>query len=279
MRGCEECRGLLHAYVDGELPAADSLAIEVHLVECPACAAEYQALRVVVDTVRGARPVYEAPEEGREAVKRLILGYRRGLWRRRAALAAACAALFAIAAFSYVLTRNGPFERFAASAARAHQRFVGGDLSLDLRSGDGPAVSAWLGQRLPFQVTLPKYPDLPGGIRRYTLVGARLLPFEDRNLAFVAYRMQEKPVSLLAAAASAVGRMSGRVHRSGALDFYFLSRGGLEIIAWSDRGVSYALVSDAQGSTAASCVVCHGTDAERLKFERLIPATGPLPVQ
>jgi hypothetical protein len=123
-------------------------------------------------------------------------------------------------------------------------------------------------------VTLPRYPDQAGGSRNYTLVGARLLPFEDRNLAFVAYRMREKPVSLLVAAASAVGRMSGRVQRSGALDFYFLSRDGLQIIAWSDRGVSYALVSDVQGSAAASCVVCHGTDAERLKFEQLIPMRG-----
>ena len=224
MTNCEEFRGLLHASVGGELPAAGPPAIQVHLVEYPACAAEQAALHVVVDTVRGARPIRGAPWQSREAVRRLVADPLGRVWRRRAAMAAACAALLTIAVFAYSLMRNVPFERFAASAAGAHQRFVVGGLSLDLRSDDGPAVPAWLRQRLPFPVTLPECPDPPGGSRNHTLVCAR------------ACRMREKAVSLPVAAASAVGR----------------------IIAWSDPGVSHALVSGVQGSAAASRVVCHG---------------------
>jgi anti-sigma factor RsiW len=206
-------------------------------------------------------------------VERLLARHRRRrLLRGLAWGSAACVLLVSI----FLVRQAGsaePFEQFAELAVDAHRRYTSGTLALDLSSEDGPAVSAWLGDRLPFQITLPRYPAQPGAEKRYTLVGARLLPFDHHSLAYVAYKMKGEPISLLITSSASVSPSGGQVYRSGGLRFHFLSRNGQRLIAWSDRGLSYALVSSVQASGAASCVVCHGGEGERPKFEGLVPST------
>ena len=63
MTVCERVqRHDIHLYLDNELSPADVLELEKHLMECAACRAVYQNLRTVVDVVRGAQPLYEAPD-------------------------------------------------------------------------------------------------------------------------------------------------------------------------------------------------------------------------
>ena len=61
----------------------------------------------------------------------------------------------------------------------------------------------------------------------------------------------------------------GDNYRSGGLTFYFSSQQGLRIIAWKDKGLTYAQVSDLDVEGAESCVICHGAQGERRKFEGL----------
>lgn len=44
---------------------------------------------------------------------------------------------------------------------------------------------------------------------------------------------------------------------------------GLEVITWTDKGLTYALASDLAVTGSKSCMVCHGSAAERRKFEGL----------
>jgi len=62
---------------------------------------------------------------------------------------------------------------------------------------------------------------------------------------------------------------SGEKYQSGGLTFYFSSEAGLRIISWEDRGLTYAQVSDLSAKGAESCVICHGAEGERQKFEGL----------
>ncbi len=41
---CEQSRIYLHAFVDGELPVADHLSVEAHLVSCEKCRTERDQL-------------------------------------------------------------------------------------------------------------------------------------------------------------------------------------------------------------------------------------------
>ena len=48
---CREVRERLEDYADGELTAADALALERHLADCAACRAEWERLQLVIEAV------------------------------------------------------------------------------------------------------------------------------------------------------------------------------------------------------------------------------------
>ncbi len=270
MSRCRQMRALLHLYVDNELAPPEVLELEAHLVDCPTCDSEYQKVRAVVDTVRGASPLYEAPESSRRRAEQLVARSerpRRGRYRA----AAAVAAVAGLAAVTLLTLRRSSSGEFAAYAADTHLRFARGAMPLDIASSEPAVVSAWLKTRLPFHLELPDYPAGPGERKRYELVGARLLQYANEDVGYLAYQMDGKPISLLMAATAEAAPSGGELFRSGALTFHFASRKGLKLISWTDRGIHYCLVSELEAGAAESCVVCHGAAAERRKFEGLKP--------
>jgi anti-sigma factor RsiW len=266
---CTEVREKLHLYVDDELPQAEVLELEKHLVECPACSAEYQNVRMVVDTVRGAQPLYDVPESSLEAARALVAAHRTApRWSLRAAAVLVALGLGALAAFWLWSDRSG---QFAAFAADTHLRYARGAMPLDIASENPDAVSRWLRSRLPFHLDLPDYPVEPGQRKRYRLVGARLLQYVNDDVGYLAYEMDGKPISLLVASAARTAPSGGDVYRSGRLVFHFTYHKGLKVISWTDSGVHYALVSEVAARGAESCVICHGSAAERRVIEELRP--------
>ena len=96
------------------------------------------------------------------------------------------------------------------------------------------------------------------------------MQFDGQDIAYLAYTMEGRPISLLVSSSANVLPSSGEAFTSGKLVFHFSSEDGLKLITWRDRGLSYALVSDVQIEGAQSCVVCHGAESERQKFENLL---------
>jgi hypothetical protein len=124
---------------------------------------------------------------------------------------------------------------------------------------------------VPFQFTLPDYPTGPGEKKLYTLEGGRLVGLAGDYAAYVAYDMDSRPISLIVAPADRVQPAGREIVRAGGLDFHIASVAGLEVITWVDKGLGYALASDVQGGGARSCLVCHGSAAERPKLRGLQP--------
>ena len=83
MNACADVQGLLHPYVDGELPAAEQLRVEAHLVECEVCRVEYQHVREVVDIIRGSQPLYPARAELSIKLESIVEDQRLSAGRRR----------------------------------------------------------------------------------------------------------------------------------------------------------------------------------------------------
>lgn len=267
MNGCLEAREKIHLYVDDELPAPEILELERHLVECPACSAEYQNVRAVVDTVRGVKPLYEVPEGSFEAARAILAAAEtapRWRWNWRAAAILLAAGAGALAGYWLWADRK---PHFAAFAAETHLRYARGAMPLDVASEDPEVVSQWLRARLPFHLDLPDYPAEPGQPKRYRLAGARLLQYGNDDVGYLAYEMDGKPISLLLASTPRAAPSGGDVYRSGKLAFHFTYHKGLEVISWTDSGVNYALVSDSPARGAESCVICHGSAAERRVIE------------
>jgi anti-sigma factor RsiW len=160
--------------------------------------------------------------------------------------------------------------RFTSFAAETHLQYAQGALPLSVASSEPVVVSAWLAGHLPFHLSLPNFAPENGAPKSYSLVGARTMEFKGQQVAYLAYTMAEHPISLFVASNSRVSSSEkGEAYTSGKLLFHFSNEKGLKLITWEDRGLSYALVSDVQVEGAQSCVVCHGSEQERRKFENL----------
>ena len=268
MRSCEDNQAQLHAYLDGEMAAAERVALEAHLLECKACERAFSTAREVVDVVRGAGPVYEAPEGAKDrlrgAIGKIPAEPSRSVWWK---WGAAAAALLAVSSLGFQKSVHA--DEFATFAADSHLRYVQGLSPLDVRSSEASEVSEWLSARLPFHLQLPEYPQDGGGPKPYSLEGARVMQFDNVDIAYLAYRMENRPISLLIASSAEAEPSGDQIHRSGNLDFHFKADRGLQLITWKDKGLVYALASDIQSADAQSCVICHGSEQERRKFESL----------
>jgi hypothetical protein len=105
----------------------------------------------------------------------------------------------------------------------------------------------------------------------YRLEGGRLVSLEGDYAAYVAYRMEDRPISPLVASAATVAPSGRDTVQWGGLTFHLDSRAGLNVITWSDNGLTYALASELGFGGERSCLVCHGSPAERGKIEGFSP--------
>ena len=160
---------------------------------------------------------------------------------------------------------------FALMAAETHLRHTRGQLPLEMESASPQNISQWFSNKVNFSVKLPNYQESSGQEKLYTLEGARLVSFENDYAAYVAYRMKERPISLVITSESAARPSGGEEIASRGLRFHYNAIDGLKVITWSDRGLTYALVSDLEERGQQSCIVCHEGTKDRDFIEPLKP--------
>lgn len=266
----EACQGRhdqIHLYVDGELSTEDQLAFELHLLECEVCRIEHDQVREVVDIVRGSKPLYPVSPKLPESVRSILAVPRKPSVSRRAALMTGS---FAATLALLALLPNFHPASFTSFAAETHLDYARHALSLGVASSTPGVVSDWLKAHLPLDLKLADLPAELGEPRSYALVGAQRMRFNGDDVAFLAYQLDSRPVSLLVTSAEQLAPPEAEVFTSGKLSFHFSTEKGLKLITWRDRGLSYALVSDTQVVAAQSCVVCHSSGPDRKKFEKLL---------
>lgn len=277
MLACDGARRLISPYLDGELVGEDRTAFQAHVDFCPACRRVLADEKAVVDAVRGAVVRPQAPPELRARVEALMAAPSRPLARAWiAATAAGLAAVLAWVAYLYApqpqrVTMAATSE-LALLAADTHLRYTRGQLPLEIGSERPEVVSRWFAGRVPFNLTLPDYPVGPGERKPYHLLGGRLVSYRDDYAAYVAYRMDDRPISLLVTSAQLARPAGGETVAFGSLVFHQQSVNGLKVITWTDKGLTYALASDLSVNGAQSCMVCHGSPEERRRIEGFSPA-------
>ena len=140
-------------------------------------------------------------------------------------------------------------------------------MPLEIGSDRPEAVSRWFAGRVPFHLTLPDYPVGPGQQKPYQLSGGRLISFRGDYAAYVAYRMEDRPISLLVTSGALVQPSGGEIMPFGRLVFHEEARDGLKIITWQDNGLTYALASDVSVERGRSCLVCHAAPSDPAKVQ------------
>jgi anti-sigma factor RsiW len=138
-----------------------------------------------------------------------------------------------------------------------HVRRNEGTLPFEITSDSPEEISRWFAGKLSFSLHLPNYQESSGQERLYSLEGARLVALNNDYAAYVGYRMGLKPISLVVTSEKVAQPIGGSEIVSKGITFHYDSVDGLKVITWSDRGLTYGLVSSLEERGQQSCMVCH----------------------
>ena len=285
MLKCEDIRGRLTLYLDNELQGEERGMVEAHLSDCESCAAIFTRELNFLNAVRESAPLHVAPPELRARVQKIVSGggavpepRLRRASRVRWLVAAAAALLLLLLplvvwrSFRQSATPSGRApSSFALIAADTHLRHTRGQLPLEMETGNSQQISSWFMNKVNFSVKLPNYQELSGQEKLYTLEGARLVYFQNEYAAYVAYKMKDRPISLVITSDSVARPSGGEEIQARGLTFHYNAIDGLKVLTWSDRGLTYALVSDLEERGQQSCIVCHEGTKDQDFIEPLKP--------
>ena len=285
MTNCDDIRDRLALYLDNELQGEDRAAFEAHTQTCQSCASFVEKELAFLNAVRGSGPLHTAPEtlkakvagmvnEPTEPARERLRDRLRLRWILPVA-AGLLVVLLPVAVWRVVRqpTRpeNGVPSPFALMAAESHLRHIRGQLPLEIESSDPQKISEWFANKVGFNVKLPSYQESSGQEKLYTLEGARLVGFQKDYAAYVSYHMKDRPISLVITSELLAQPSGGEEIASRGLRFHFNALDGLKVITWSDRGLTYALVSDLDERGQQSCIVCHQGTKDQDFIEPLKP--------
>lgn len=269
-------------YLDNELQGDERATVEAHLSECDSCAAIFTRELSFLNTIRDSGPLHVASPELRSRVEQILrvepapAREARSRFRWLVAVAAGLLVLL-LPVLAWRFTRQSqpvPVAQacsFALMAVDTHLRHMRGQLPLETESANPQEISNWFANKVNFSVKLPNYQESSGQEKLYTLEGARLVNYQNDYSAYVAYRMKERPISLVITSDSSATPSGGEVIASKGLTFHYNAIDGLKVITWSDRGLTYALVSDLEERGQQSCIVCHAGTKDQDFIEPLKP--------
>ena len=299
MKQCEDARAQIAFYLDDELKGDELRAFEAHLAACPDCRRLCEDERSFLALVRSARPLYVAPPELRDRVERTLLNapapyaaspqlrrrVQQSIWQasatafdlsnaRRASMLAFIA-VFILAVVWLIASRrdapaSGPSE-FAVKAVEMHQRYLRGQLPLEISSVSPEQISRWFTGKVSFRSRAAFLSRASGQEKLYSLEGARLVGFNNDYAAYVAYQMRQRPISLVVTSNSVVLPCGGEEIVSQGMTIHYASVDGYKVMTWSHKGLTYALVSDLEEFGQESCIVCHAATKDRDFIESLKP--------
>lgn len=299
MLKCQDIRGLMALYLDDELQGSERVDFEKHVSVCESCRSRFERERRFLETIRQTKLSHIPSRDLRTRIQTLVgtaepaaIATQRLRSRTTTSFSSfidschrvgpAVGALAAVLTLVFLVVvwrmsyepkqppAGGPSE-FALMAADTHLRHIRGQLPLEITSAAPAEISSWFHDKLSFSVKLPNYQELSGQKKLYELEGARLVGFKKDYAAYVAYQMQQRPISLVITSNQVAEPSGGEAIAAKGLTFHYDSINGYKVLTWSDRGLTYALVSDSEERGQKSCVVCHAGSKDQDFIEPLRP--------
>jgi anti-sigma factor RsiW len=252
---CNDARLLLHAYLDDELDAAQSVAITRHMQGCVNCAAQYADYAQLHKALaqpslyrrapHALRKQWQAPKPATEAPARVAR-------LRRPPVALAMAAGFGVAlllvAPMWIYTssqRGGDTSQLIGEAVSSHIRSMQPEHLMDVVSTDQHTVKPWFDGKLDFS---PRVKDLAG--EGFPLVGGRLDALDGHSVAALIYKRRLHVINLyqwpVSSSDSSLETSKWR---------------GYAVIRWTTGDMRYIAVSDVNEADLRQFVLAFQDDA------------------
>jgi anti-sigma factor RsiW len=254
---CHEAMALLPTYSDGELDAVQSATMEKHVLGCPECSAQRDALAALRARVRSEAPYYTAPPALPERVRaaiarapqaagRIVRPTReRWHWLSAGALAGSMATVFAWFLGSAVLDWRVSSDLDTEVVAN-HARATLAHRMTDVSSSDQHTVKPWLSSRLDYS---PPVRDFAAD--GWPLVGGRLDYLGGQAVATLVYRYREHTIDVFVRPLS-----GGAIAATPSL----ATRRGFNVAHATGAGMEWWCVSDVSADVLAALVgrLAHG---------------------
>ncbi len=191
--GCEQWRGKLDAYVDGELDLAEARVLAEHVRTCSACAADALERVQMKRAVQAAGKRYTASAELRNRISKSVTPKpRRRIWHWQILAAPALVLLMLSVATNYYMGReSGRRQRVYSELADLHVAALASATPVDVISTDRHTVKPWFQGKIPFTFNLP---ELQGS--EFTLLGGRVTYFAQTPGAHLIYQVRKHEVSV-----------------------------------------------------------------------------------
>jgi anti-sigma factor RsiW len=223
---------LLHGLADGELDAANSVALEAHLRSCTRCAEEFARIEALRARLAGPALRHVAPPGLAPRVERALAAAApaprasppRAPWLAGGALGAIAASLALLLAVPQ-LTSGGIEDELVAD----HVRSLLAAHVTDVATSDRHVVKPWFNGRIDFAPPVPELAE-----QGFPLVGGRLDYLDGRVVAAIVYRRRLHTVNLFVRPARAIAFPRAFQAR----------RQGYSLARWSSGGLEYWAVSD-----------------------------------
>lgn len=242
---CERVRDLLGAYRDGELPAAERCAVELHLGHCRPCGISLadderigKSIRLLGTTappalrasIRASLAHAELSESaaGFKSAATTGIGFgTRRLAQYAAVIAAAC--LISIFATWWTVDASRSSDDVQRDVLNAHIRSLLQDSPVQIASSDQHTVRPWFSGRADFA---PAVKDLSAD--GYPLAGGRLDYVAGRRAGTVVYKRRLHIINVF------MWPAGGAIEREPRLAV----RNGYNLLTWTRTGLTYWAISD-----------------------------------
>jgi anti-sigma factor RsiW len=182
---------MLVQYLDGELSPDQANALQLHIGECPRCAAEISELVSIRRGLRAAKNRYTPNAEFRRKLQMQIAKPQQSWWRTRLVLTLATAAVFLVVASVLWIQFSRHTDSFS-EVADLHAGALASANPVDVVSSDRHTVKPWFQNKLPFSFNIP---ELVG--TEFELLGGRLIYLHQQPGAQLIFNMRKHEISVL----------------------------------------------------------------------------------
>jgi anti-sigma factor RsiW len=251
MNACPDKHLLIHGLADGEVDAANALALEAHLAGCDGCRAEYERVMSLRSRLREQDLSYYASERLRRDIAAMLAaessaddktpatigplrpkasGMARHVlnWRWASGAMTGLAAGLAL----MVAIPRSPERQGTGDLVGNHVRSLMAHHLTDIETSDKHVVKPWFNGRIDFA---PPVPDLVAD--GFPLVGGRLDFVDGRDVAALVYRRRLHVINVFVAPA--------RLQAAGTTGDE--TKEGYNILRWTAGDLAYSAVSDLNG--------------------------------